>query len=347
MPTIRDVAADAGVSVSTVSKGLHGKGRMREETRQRIIASARRLGFRPNTNSTAGAGPREFTIGVMTRAGYIRYTAPLLGGIEDSLTAGMTRLILCDARRDVVRERHYLDSLIAQRVDGLIMTGLTTDPIPSVTSRMPFPVVYAYITSDDPTDASITVDDEHGGYLAARQLVRQGCTSLLHITGPADLLAVRERIAGARRALAQHDLELPDQRIFHTAFRERAAFDSLPGLLADADIDGIFCGNDLLARGVADRLQLMGVSVPDDIAIVGYGNWALMAADTRPPLTSVDMNLYQIGRAAGLAMVKAIRSRPEPGVTKVSCALAVRDSCPAPPEGDPVWYSDAPMALDA
>ncbi|GAA2103732.1 LacI family DNA-binding transcriptional regulator [Microlunatus panaciterrae] len=347
-PTIRDVAEASGVSISTASKGLHGKGRMRDDTRDRIIAVARELGFRPNLNASSLTSGRTFTVGLLTRDGYGRFTPTLLGGIEDSLTAETSSLLLCDARRDTVRERHYLDALIAKRVDGLIITGRATDPTPHAPRNLPFPVVYAYRTSDDPTDTSVTVDDEHGGYLAGRQLLRQGCRSILHLTGPAHYLAVTERISGARRALAEHGLELPDERVVHLPFDENQAYRSVNRLLERfPDTDGIFCGNDQLGRGVADALTAAGRRVPEDIALVGFDNWTLLAAHTRPPLTSIDMNLYSLGRTVGETMLNSINGSATPGVVKQTCMLAIRESCPAPAEGDPVWTSDYPMIPDA
>lgn len=347
-PTIRDVAAASGVSVSTASKGLHGKGRMRDETRERIVAAARELGFKPNLNASSLTSGRTFTVGLLTLDGYGRFTPALLGGVEDSLTAETSSLLLCDARRDTVRERHYLDALIAKRVDGLIITGRATDPVMHGPKKLPFPVVYAYRTSGNPNDTCITVDDEHGGYLAARQLLREGRRHLLHLTGPAAYSAVVDRIAGARRALAEADLELPDERIFYTAFNENGAYRALPHLLEQfPDTDAIFCGNDQLGRGVADALIAMGRRIPEDIAIVGFDNWTLIAANTRPPLTSIDMNLYRLGRSVGTTMLEAIGGASQPGIVRNPCSIAIRQSAPAPAEGDPVWTSDAPMIPDA
>ncbi|MEQ7126065.1 LacI family DNA-binding transcriptional regulator [Actinopolymorpha sp. B11F2] len=346
--TIRDVARVAGVSVATASKGLNGKGRMRPETRERIVQSARELGFRANRNASSLTSGRTFTVGLLTRDGYGRFTPAMLGGVEDALSADTCSLLLCDARRDAVRERHYIDALTARRVDGLIVTGRATDPAPRVGRDLPFPVVYAYTTADDERATSITVDDEHGGWLAARQLLRQGCTQIAHLTGPPSYAAVRQRIAGARRALTEKGLELPDSHVVHGPFGEEAGYHAARALLETRpDVDGILCGNDQIARGVADGLTLLGVRVPDDIAVVGYDNWTLLAASTRPPLTSVDMNLYRLGRIVGTTLLQAIDGDREPGIRRLPCSIAVRASCPAGTGDDPVWVGDAPLVPDA
>ncbi|MFC7547864.1 LacI family DNA-binding transcriptional regulator [Plantactinospora sp. GCM10030261] len=347
-PTIRDVAKAAGVSVATASKGLNGKGRMRPETRQRIVDIARDIGFRANRNASSLTTGRTFTVGLLTRDGYGRFTPPLLGGVEDALSVDTASLILCDARRDAVRERHYVDALVARRVDGLIVTGRATDPAPPLPRTLPFPVLYAYTTSRDEADSSLTVDDEHGGWLAARQLVRQGCRTIAHITGPASYLAVRERVAGARRAFREHGLDLPDERVLHVGFSERAGYTAVERLLASTPgLDGIFCGSDQIGRGVADALGAAGVAVPGDVALVGFDNWTLLAAATRPPLTSVDMNLYRLGRAAGESLLAAIDGDAEPGVRRLPCSLAIRASCPALPGDSTEWTHDTPLVPEA
>jgi LacI family transcriptional regulator len=345
--TIRAVARTAGVSVSTASKALNGKGRMRPATRERIAQVARDLGYRPNRNATSLTNGRTYTVGLLTRDGYGRFTPALLGGVEDALSSDLCSLLLCDARRDAVRESHYLGALAERRVDGLIVTGRATDPAPRAGRGLPFPVIYAYTTSADERDTSITVDDEQGGRLAARQLIRQGCERIAHVTGPVSYLAVRDRIAGARSALADAGLELPDTHIVHGGFSEAAGFAALPELLRRLpNIDGIFCGSDQIARGTADALAQLGKRVPDDIALVGFDNWTLLAASTRPPLTSIDMNLYKLGLAVGRTLLESLDTGLRPGVQKLPCSIAIRASCPAPIADDPLWVG-APLVPDA
>jgi LacI family transcriptional regulator len=95
---------------------------------------------------------------------------------------------------------------------------------------------------------------------------------------------------------------------------------SAPGL------DAVFCGNDQIARGVADTLREAGRAIPDDIALVGFDNWGVIAAACRPPLTTVDMNLRELGRSAGERLLAAIDGRPGKGVEELPCSLVIRES---------------------
>ena len=93
--------------------------------------------------------------------------------------------------------------------------------------------------------------------------------------------------------------------------------------------DAIFCGNDQIARGIADALRERGVAVPDAVAIVGFDNWEIIAEATRPPLTTIDMNLSDLGREAGRRLIGMIAGEHMSGVHRLPCSLIIRDSCGA------------------
>jgi LacI family transcriptional regulator len=135
---------------------------------------------------------------------------------------------------------------------------------------------------------------------------------------------------GYRRALAEAGLAEPP------GFYRSGVWSESWGREAAAELfssrrppDAIFCGNDQIARGVADALRERGVSVPDDVALVGFDNWEIIAAATRPPLSSVDMNLVELGREAGTRALNLIAGARPAGVDRIPCSLVVRESCGA------------------
>ncbi|HET9142031.1 LacI family DNA-binding transcriptional regulator, partial [Actinophytocola sp.] len=141
--TVNDVAALAGVSPGTVSKALNGRGQLRSETRRRVVAAAEELGFQANLLARNLLEGRTYTVGVLTTDSFGRFTIPVMLGAEDALGAGQISVLLCDGRGDRIREQHYLRTLLARRVDGIIVTGRTYDPRPSLGPGLPVPVVYA------------------------------------------------------------------------------------------------------------------------------------------------------------------------------------------------------------
>ncbi|MGW3444980.1 LacI family DNA-binding transcriptional regulator [Streptomyces sp. NPDC001076] len=325
---LADVAALAGVSVGTASKALNGAGRMRPETRQRVLDAVAALGFRPNQHAQSLHSGRSWTVGLMTTDGIGRFSTPVLLGAEDALGAGKISVLLCDTRGDAIREQHHLRTLTDRRVDGIIVAGRRTDPRPPLTGIDPaIPVVYALSPSTDPADTSVVTDDRGGARLAVEHLLATGRTRIAHVTGPEHHQAARDRARHAVEHLAEAGLELAAGRVHFGEWSEawgRRAADAV--LQAAPDTDAVFCGNDQIARGVADTLRERGKDVPGDIAVVGYDNWDTMALACRPPLTTVDMNLAEIGRIAALRLLQAIDAEPQPGVHTVPCRLVVRES---------------------
>ncbi|MEV6480069.1 LacI family DNA-binding transcriptional regulator [Streptomyces sp. NPDC051576] len=324
---LADVAALAGVSVGTASKALNGGGRMRPETRQRVLDAVEALGFRPNQNAQSLHTGRSWTVGLMTTDGIGRFSTPVLLGAEDALGAGKISVLLCDTRGDAIREQHHLRNLMDRRVDGIIVTGRRTDPRPPLTGVDEVPVVYALSPSIDPDDTSVVSDDEGGARLAVEHLLATGRTRIAHITGPAHHAAARDRARFAGGHLTVAGLELATGRVHFGEWSEAWGRRAVDAVLRTApDTDAFFCGNDQIARGVTDALRERGASVPDDIAVVGYDNWDTMALASRPPLTTIDMSLAEIGRIAALRLLEAIDADPAPGLHTVPCRLVVRES---------------------
>jgi LacI family transcriptional regulator len=325
--TIADVASLAEVSVGTASKALNGRGQLRAETRERVLAAADQLGFQPNALARGLLAGRSFTVGLITTDSFGRFSIPVMLGVEDALGAGQISVFLCDGRGDPIREQHYIRTLLARRVDGIIVTGRRADPRPPIGTGLPVPVVYAMTQSADPADCSLAPDDAGGGRLAIEHLLATGRSRIGHITGPDRFLAARLRAEGARAALGEAGLALAGARVLHGEWSEEWGRQATHILLrAQPDIDAVFCGSDQIARGVADSLRESGRRVPADIALVGFDNWEVMAAAGRPPLTTVDMNLTRLGHIAAQRLLAAIDGHPSHGLETLPCQLVVRQS---------------------
>jgi LacI family transcriptional regulator len=324
---LADVAALAGVSVGTASKALSGSGRMRPETRQRVMAAVEALDFRPNQHAQSLHSGRSWTVGLMTTDGIGRFSTPVLLGAEDALGAGKISVLLCDTRGDAIREQHHLRNLMDRRVDGIIVTGRRTDPRPPLDGVHEVPVVYALSPSTDPEDISVVSDEEGGCRLAVEHLLAVGRTRIAHVTGPAHHAAACDRARHTERLLGEASLTLSSGRVHFGDWSEAWGRRAAEAVLRSApETDAFFCGNDQIARGVTDALRERGVRVPEDVAVVGYDNWDTMALAARPPLTTVDTGLAEIGRVAALRLLEAIDDEARPGIHAVPCRLIVRES---------------------
>lgn len=317
---ITDVAALAGVSIGTASKALNNTGQLRDETRSRVRDAAQKLGFVMDARGRALSSGRSFTVGMITTDSFGRFSIPVLLGAEDVLSAGQLAVLMCDTRDDVVREQHYLRSLTSRRVDGIIVTGRSSDPRPPIDVGMP--VVYAFTPSTDAEDVSISLDDGRGAAILADHLLSIGRTKVAYVSGPTAHVSATLRAEAAAARLGAH---LEGEPLYGD-WSERWGRQSVDLLLRRSpDLDAIACGSDQIARGVCDRLRELGRSVPSDIAVTGFDDWNVMALASRPPLTTVDLRLGELGRLAGQALLSLIAGeRPES--RRIEPTLVLRES---------------------
>lgn len=328
IPTIKDVALAAGVSIGTASKALNGQGQLRDETRRRVRAVAEELGYQPNDLAQSLHRKRTFMVGLISTDNYGRFSMPLLEGIEHALGTAELSVFLCNAADDSERERRHVASLLSKRVDGIIVTANRTDPRPPLDllgSRVP--VLYALARVPDDSALCLVPDDAQGARLAAEHLVGLGRRRIAHVTGPRDYEVVGLRQEAVREVLVAAGLAFPERRVLSGPWRAtwgRAAAERL--LSTDPDIDAVFCGSDEIALGLTGALRERGVRVPDDIAVVGFDNWEIIAEATVPPLTSVDMRLRDLGHEAATALLGLIDGERRQGVHRLPCDLVVRAS---------------------
>lgn len=327
--TLSDVAKLAGVSVATASKALNGRTHVNPRTRRQVIQAAEKLAFQPNNIAPHFSRKRSGLIGLIAHDFDGRLSLPILRGAEDAL-GPETTVLLCDARGDTLRERYHVQTLLGRSVDGLIVVGPNGDPRPSLGGLM-VPVVYALAPSEDRRDMSQTAAEIQAGALAAEHLLKLGRRRIIVLSGGTDSATVREHAAGATDALRRGGIE-PINREFFGGHNEAWARTEITHLLRTGPLfDGVVCGSDQIARGVLDALQNENVRVPQDVAVVGHGNWEALVMHARPALTSIDMNLAKLGQRAARRLMGAISGRPSPGIENVEPEVVIRQSAPLPP----------------
>lgn len=330
---ITDVAALAGVSPSTVSKALNDTGSLRESTRARVREAADRLGFVPDATARSLSARRSFTVGLLSTDSAGRFSLPVVLGAENALVGGELSALLATARHDPVREQHHVRALVARRVDGIIVTGRTTEPREPI--KVPMPVVYAFAPSSDAADASVVPDDALGMRLLVEHLVGLGRRRIAYVGGRAEQAASLVRYETLAAELAARDLAVVGEPLYgdwSEQWGRRAVDQILAGSAGSGRADGalpvdaIVFASDQLARGGCDRLRERGLRVPDDVAVTGYDDWDVMSLASRPPLTTVDMQLERLGQRAAELLIAAIEGDPAHGVERLAPRLVVRAS---------------------
>ena len=266
---------------------------------------------------------------LLSNDSYGRFTIPLLEGIQQALAEAGVSVFLCNAFDDPARERQLIDSLLAKRVDGIIVTSRRTDPrTPIDLGDAGVPLLYAFTRVADPGALCLVPDDHGGARQAVEHLVACGRRRIAHITGPERFESARLRRAAYEEVLAAHGLAPPSPGALMGEWSEAWGREAAARLIDGGQaFDAIFCGSDQIARGVIDALRERGLAVPADVAIVGFDNWDVMVMATRPALTTVDMNMRQLGCEAGAALLALIDGAAEVGTRRIPCSLVVRQSC--------------------
>lgn len=329
--TLKDVARRAGVHPSTVSRALDpAKGSLvNEETRSRVRAAAEELGYRGDAIASGLRRGRTDTLGVIVADLGNPFIAPVLRGIENHLEGRRLMALIAETQDDHGRMSRVLDNLVARRVDAVIITGARNGDerlLRKVQHQVPIVLAVRNLPGAD--IPAITHDDERGGRLAAEHLIEQGHRRIAQLHGPRDISSFRERGAGFTVRLAESGLtpiEPPDTAT-HPIVEEGRRLMQL--LLDDTDQPptAIFAHNDLMAFGALEVLAEQGLSCPFDVAIVGY-NDTPMTARTNPPITTVRLPGYELGRMAADTAVTLIENRDHlTSSLSLPPALIARDS---------------------
>ena len=300
MVGIKDVARQAGVSVGTVSNVINRPDMVSEETRFRVQAVIERLGYvRSESARQLRAGQSRIMALLVLDMGN-PFFVDVARGAERAARAAGLGVMVCNSGQSAAEEAEYLSLFAEQRVRGVLLTpadasGRNLDSF----RRHRIPFVLVDRVAADSAECSVSVDDVAGGTLAVRHLLAAGHRSIAYVSGPGHLQQIKDRRAGALAALAEAGLpadilqDLPTEGLNVAAGRDAGA--RLLGLTRRPT--AVFCANDLLALGVLQALYAAGVSVPGDLAIVGYDDIEFAAA-AAVPLTSVRQPALTMGTLA-------------------------------------------------
>lgn len=324
--TIKDVAREAGVSISTVSRVMSGAGPVADATRRRVLDVVSSLHYTPNlvAQSLVNRGTKNLALFVPDIMN--PFFPSIARGVADAVVAEGYTVALCNTDDESSLGTHYAGLLRGRLVDGVILCGTAGQSglAPLVPPDLPVVVVDRRVPGLQAD--SVHVDNRLGGTLATRHLQSIGCRRILHLGGPPGVSTAEERLAGYGHALG--DDYCPDL-VTHGPFqaesghaRTRAAIER------GVEFDGVFAANDLLALGALQALARAGRRVPDDVAVVGYDD-IYMAALALPPLSTIAQPTYRLGTLAGRMLVERIRQSdvaPPPRAVVLDPVLRVRES---------------------
>lgn len=326
------IATRAGVSLGTVSNVLNRPDQVSERTRDRVHAAIEALGFVRNESARRLRGSRSRTLAYVVLSTTNPFFTDVADGAQAAADAAGLALYLCNSGGDARRQQTYLDLLEQQRAEGVLLTPVDpADPrIAAVAGRGTPVVVVARGGVATPGVSSVSVDDVVGGDLAATHLLDAGHRHLAFVGPSRDRGRPADRLLGGQRAVDRSggDLTVLETDGYDIADGRRAG-ERLAGIPAARRPSAVFCGNDLVALGLLQRVVRLGLRVPDDVAIVGYDDIAFAEAAT-VPLTTVAQPRHRLGRTAVELLLDQVRDGATPRHVVFEPQLVVRASTRLP-----------------
>jgi LacI family transcriptional regulator len=326
--TIRDVSQLAGVSPATVSKVLNNSPEIASQTRERVLEAVQKLDFRPNSIARSLRVRRTLTLGLITDDVEGLFTTSMMRGVAEAASARGFSVFLCNSYGQATQEQKHLEVLIDKQVDGVILlSGYRVRERSAPALPINIPVLYLYQYTRDIAAPCVIPDDKGGAILGMEHLLSLGYRRIGFLNGPPRYEATHHRLDGYRQALAAAGLPFDPALVRVGTWHEESGYELANELLTLPERpDALFCAADSLAVGARDALRDHGLSIPHDLAVIGFDDRPF-AAHMRPPLTTVALPLYEMGRLAGDLLVTAILDHPvEPKTHRVPCQLIVRQS---------------------
>ena len=323
--TLEMVAQEAGVSPSTVSRILNGTARVKESKVRAVRAAIARLQFVPNPVARSLARGKSTSVGVVIQAIDSPFYGQALAAIEAALLRAEYSSLFLSGHWREADERRCIEHLLGRRVEGIIlMTSCLPDAeLVDLSRRVPIVLTGRKLAGE--RICALDVDSTPGARLAVEHLIRLGHRKIAFISGPADHADAEQRMAGYKAALAACKVPFSRKRVMHGDYLEGGGLAAMYRLLdSGVEFTAVFAANDQMAYGAILALHRRGLSVPQDVSVVGFDDLP-SSSFSIPPLTTVHRSIKAIGEAAAEAMIDLIEGQA-PTARVPAATLAIRES---------------------
>ena len=313
--TIKDIAAKTGLSVTTVSLVLNNKpSKISQETRKLVLETARELCYRPNQLAVGLIKKRTKTLGLIVSDIRNSFFSSLAKGIEDECRKNGWTVFLCNTSDQHERDLEYIDVLASKGVDGILYCMSMDSDVEkfqesqALLSRLNLPYIMLDRTCNLPGVFSVKVDHFTGGLLATRHLLELGHREIACVRGPIHLEDCNARLEGYKAALAERGIAYDPTLIQEGSYDMPSGITAMEALLPRRP-SAVFAFNDMMAYGVYKALKHHGLSIPQDISVVGYDD--IFASEIlEVPLTTIHQPVRRVGEAAARRLLSIIEGEP-------------------------------------
>ena len=327
--TIKDIARELKISVSTVSRALQNHPDISERTKEQVRDCARRLNYKPNLMASNLRTSKNTTIGVVIPELNHHFFSSILDGIEQTANEAGYNILICQTGEDVQKEVRSVQTLISSRVAGMLVgvskqTAQLYHLQEVLDNAIPL-VLYDRACPSLKCDQVVS-DDYMGAFNAVEYLIQTGKRKVMYLSSSFQLEVSRRRYQGWRDALLRYNIPITDDMLIECDTRSKAII-ATPGILQrDNRPDAIFCVNDDCAAGVLHVAQILGVKIPEELSICGFSNAPICRA-TLPMLTTVQQHGVEIGRRATARLLKRLQGEERiPQTEMIPTDLIVRET---------------------
>lgn len=330
--TIIDIARELQISKSTVSRALHGHKDIHEDTRRIVLEMAQKMDYQPNLLAYGLAKSKSQTIGIIVPEFINSFFPQVIIGAQQVANPAGYHVIICHSNESLEREIENTNVLMASRVDGILASVTReTNNLDHFRKfqKAGIPIVYFNRVCGDEPVSKVIVDDYEGAFKGVEHLIQNGCKRIAHIAGPRQLQISKDRMRGYKDALIKYGLPVDENLIVHHDLISENARECARKLFElKKKPDGLFTVNDPAAIQAMLVAREKNISVPGDMAIVGFSNEPI-SAFIEPGLTTLAQPLEEIGREAVqllLNHMNNIDSQPDPETRILKTSLIVRGS---------------------
>jgi LacI family transcriptional regulator len=283
--------------VSFVLNDVTGRN-ISERTRTRVRASAHELRYRPNAAAKLLRTNRSHAIGFITdEIASTPFAGDIIKGAQEAAWEAGKILTIVNTGENLEIEKSAVEMMLERRVEGIIFAAMYHRAVEPPTDSREVPTVLLNCFAEDGSWASVVPDEVSGGRTATEVLLGKGHERVGFINLPPGIPATVGRLEGYKRALEAHELTLDDSLLTYGDGTASSGYQRAADLMRVSDPPtAIFCGNDPMAMGTYEALKERGLRIPEDVAVVGFDNQELIAAQLRPALSTIALPHYEMGR---------------------------------------------------
>ncbi|WP_078434995.1 LacI family DNA-binding transcriptional regulator [Metabacillus halosaccharovorans] len=301
-----DVAKLANVSPATVSRVLSNPDLVSKETREKVMEVINKVNYKPHIVARQFRTKETKIILVVVPDITSAFFSKVLRGIEHVAVQNGYQVILGDTENDTEREQEYINLLLQKQADGMVLLTARQDKTQLEEIAEHFPMVLACEYMDGLNVPTVSIDNISSARKATEHLIQQGHTKIAHITGPINVILSRDRLRGFQQAMMSHDLEIDSAYIQEGDFTFESGYHQMLKLLAlETPPSAVFVFNDEMAMGVIKAVKDSHLSIPENVAVVGFDN-IKMSSVIEPNLTTINQPKYEIGKKAMELLLKLI-----------------------------------------